>query len=177
MMKLLQELNIDRRTLVIFTSDNGPHQEGGHKMEFFNSNGNLRGFKRDLYDGGIRVPMIARWPGVIQPDTTSNHPSAFWDFLPTACELANIEPPADTDAISYLPTLLGKPQDQHEYLFWRAGQKFAVRRGEWKAVRLNDKAAVELYNLKEDLCEQNNLASKHPELVGEFEAIIAKHRQ
>ena len=177
MMKLLQELNIDRRTLVIFTSDNGPHQEGGHKMEFFNSNGNLRGFKRDLYDGGIRVPMIARWPGVIQPGTTSNHPSAFWDFLPTACELANIKPPTDTDGISYLPTLLGKPQDQHEYLFWRAGQKFAVRRGEWKAVRLNDKAAVELYNLKKDLGEQNNLASKHPELVGEFEAIIAKHQQ
>ena len=177
MMKLLKELKLDKITLVIFTSDNGPHQEGGHKMEFFNSNGDLRGYKRDLYDGGIRVPMIARWPGVIKPGSESNHPSAFWDFLPTACEIARIKPPVDTDGISYLPTLQGKTQSQHEYLFWRAGQKFAVRQGDWKAVRINDKSALELYDLSKDIGEQEDIAAKHPELVGEFEAIIAKHRQ
>ena len=176
-MILLKDLGIDDNTLVIFTSDNGPHQEGGHKMEFFNSNGALRGYKRDLYDGGIRVPMIARWPGHIQSGSTSNHPSAFWDFLPTACELAGIDPPKDTDGISYLPTLLDKQQDRHDYLFWRAGQKFAVREDNWKAVRVSDKARTELYDLSKDIGEQENLSQKHPELISKFEAIMAKHRQ
>ena len=177
MMSLLKTLGIDKNTLVIFTSDNGPHQEGGHKMEFFNSNGELRGYKRDLYDGGIRVPMIARWPDKIKADSTSDHPSAFWDFLPTACELAGISAPEDTDGISYLPTLLGKSQPTHDYLFWRAGSKFAVRQGNWKAVRVDDKTKTELYDLSEDVGEQTNLAEKHPELVSKFEAIMTKHRQ
>lgn len=177
LMALLKALGIDKNTLVIFTSDNGPHQEGGHKMEFFNSNGDLRGYKRDLYDGGIRVPMIARWPGKIEAGTISNHPSAFWDFLPTACALAGIDTPDDTDGISYLPELLGKPQAEHEYLFWRAGAKFAVRQGRWKAVRVSDKSDTELYDLTDDVGEQIDLAGRHPELVTKFEAIMAKHRQ
>ena len=146
-------------------------------MEFFNSNGELRGYKRDLYDGGIRVPMIARWPDKIKADSTTDHPSAFWDFLPTACELAGISAPEDTDGISYLPTLLGKSQPTHDYLFWRAGSKFAVRQGNWKAVRVDDKTKTELYDLSEDVGEQTNLAEKHPELVSKFEAIMTKHRQ
>lgn len=177
MMALLKELGIDRNTLVIFTSDNGPHQEGGHQMEFFNSNGVLRGYKRDLYEGGIRVPMIVRWPGQIKPGSTTSHPSAFWDFLPTACELAGVEPPKDTDGISYLPALLDKEQSTHDYLFWRAGQKFAVRQDHWKAVRVSDKAETELYDLSIDLGEHKNIAQKHPELISKFEAVMAKHRQ
>ena len=177
LMKALKAMKLDENTLVIFTSDNGPHQEGGHKMEFFNSNGELRGYKRDLYDGGIRVPMIARWPDKIKADSTSGHPSAFWDFLPTACELAGISAPEDTDGISYLSTLLGKSQPTHDYLFWRAGSKFAVRQGNWKAVRVDDKTKTELYDLSDDIGELDNLAEKHPELVSKFEAIMAKHRQ
>ncbi|MEC9093834.1 MAG: arylsulfatase [Planctomycetota bacterium] len=176
MMALLKQLKIDNNTLVFFTSDNGPHQEGGHKMEFFNSNGALRGYKRDLYDGGIRVPLIARWPGVIQAGAQTHHPSAFWDFLPTACELAGIKPPNDTDGISYVPTLLGKPQPKHDYLFWRAGKKFAVRKDQWKAVRVGDQKPIELYDLSQDISEKNNLAADHPEQISQFNAIITRHR-
>jgi uncharacterized sulfatase len=175
MMALLKELALDENTILFFTSDNGPHQEGGHKMEYFNSNGELRGYKRDLYDGGIRVPMIARWPGRIAPGTSTAHPSAFWDFLPTACELAGIKSPTDIDGISYLPSLLGGKQKKHTYLFWRAGQKFAVRQGKWKAVRINNNSAIELYDLSTDVGEQHNVAAEHPELVSRFEALIEKH--
>jgi len=105
----LKALGIADRTLVIFTSDNGPHRERGAKPEFFKSSGPLRGIKRDLYEGGIRVPTIAWWPGTIQPGTASDHPSAFWDFLPTACEVAGTPAPEGIDGISYLPALLGKP--------------------------------------------------------------------
>jgi len=177
LMALLKELALDENTILFFTSDNGPHQEGGHKMEYFNSNGELRGYKRDLYDGGIRVPMIARWPGRIAAGSSTAHPSAFWDFLPTACELAEIEPPKDIDGISYLPSLIGGSQKKHVYLFWRAGQKFAVRQGKWKAVRINNNSAIELYDLSADLGEQKNLAEEHPDLVTMFEALIVKHNQ
>ena len=142
-----EELSIEERTLVLFTSDNGPHSEGGHKHEFFDANGPLRGFKRDLYEGGIRVPLIARWPGVVKPGTVSNHASAFWDFLPTACELAGVAPTDDTDGISFVPALLGREQPAHDYLYWKYGPKSAVRMGKWKAVRLKDDWPVELYDL------------------------------
>jgi arylsulfatase A-like enzyme len=177
LMALLKELSLDENTILFFTSDNGPHQEGGHKMEYFNSNGELRGYKRDLYDGGIRVPMIARWPGRIAAGSSTAHPSAFWDFLPTACELAEIDPPKDIDGISYLPSLIGGSQKKHAYLFWRAGQKFAVRQGKWKAVRINNNSAIELYDLSADLGEQQNLAEEHPDLVTKFEALIEKHNR
>ncbi len=115
-LKLLKELSIDDNTLVIFTSDNGPHREGGAIPEFFHSSGPFQGIKRDLYDGGIRIPMVARWPSTIQPGQVSHHISAHWDFLPTACEIAGVAPPENIDAISYLPALTAKEQPKHDYL-------------------------------------------------------------
>jgi arylsulfatase A-like enzyme len=182
LMTLLKQLNLDKKTLVVFTSDNGPHQEGGHKHEFFNSNGNLTGYKRSMHEGGIRVPMIARWPGKIAPGTVSNHPSGFYDFLPTACELAGAEPPQNIDGISYLPTLLGREDQQkkHEYLYCASQEgttSVGVRYGNWKLVkyrsanagkrkrRVDDSLGWRLYNLTEDIGEKNDLAKKHPEIV------------
>ncbi|MFP6671767.1 MAG: arylsulfatase [Pirellulaceae bacterium] len=175
---LLKELGIERKTLVIFTSDNGPHQEGGHKMEFFDSNGPLRGYKRDLYEGGIRVPMIACWPGQIRPGTLSNHPSAFWDFLPTACELAGVAVPQDIDGISYRAAMLGLDgQRRHEYLYWQAGlkgrlSKIAIRQGNWKGVRVGPDKPLELYNLATDIGEQKNLAAAEPAIVKRLDQLI-----
>lgn len=167
---LLAELGIENRTLILFTSDNGPHQEGGHLMEFFNSNGPLRGYKRDLYEGGIRVPLIACWPGTIKAGGVTAHPSAFWDFLPTACELADVDPPTDIDGISYVPTLLGKEQRQHDTLYWQYLKKTALRQGRWKLVRTDPGKPWELYDLSVDVGEQRNLAASHPELVRELAA-------
>ena len=171
MVSLLQQLEIDDNTVIFFTSDNGPHEEGGHKMEYFDSNGPLRGYKRDLYEGGIRVPMIAWWPGRIQSGTTTTHPSAFWDFLPTACELAGVEVPKDIDGISYVPTLFGKSQPAHDFLYWQYNQKVAVRRGDWKAVRTSAAQNFELYNLKTDIGEQKNIAAQHPQIAAELTKI------
>jgi len=173
---LLRELGIERKTLVLFTSDNGPHQEGGHKLEFFDSGGPLRGFKRDLYEGGIRVPMIAWWPGRVEPGSVSDHPSAFWDFLPTACELAGVDPPQGIDGISYLPELLGKAQKKHEHLYWQYRGKEAVRKGRWKAVRLGPRKPIELYDLDADLGEQKDVAGEHPEIVAELERTMKEAR-
>ena len=175
---LLKDLGIERKTLVIFTSDNGPHQEGGHKMEYFDSNGPLRGYKRDLYEGGIRVPMIACWPGQIKPGTVSRHPSAFWDFLPTACELAGVAVPKDIDGISYRAALLGLPgQTQHQYLYWQSARvgkvsKIAIRQGNWKGVRVGADQPLELYDLATDLGEQKNLAKAEPAIVKRLEQLI-----
>jgi len=172
MMQLLKELKIDENTVVFFTSDNGPHQEGGHKMEFFDSNGDLRGYKRDLYEGGVRVPMIARWPGKIKPGSTTSHPSAFWDWVPTACQLAGAKSPQGVDGISYVPTLLGQKQQAHDYLYWRYGDKQAVRQGPYKGVRLKPKSPIELYNLTNDIGEKTNIAADHPEVVKQIEAAM-----
>jgi arylsulfatase A-like enzyme len=137
----LKELGLDEDTLVIFASDNGPHKEGGHNPDFFDSNGELRGIKRDLYDGGVRVPFIARWPGKIEAGSNSGHVSAFWDMLPTFCELAGVEAMSDHDGVSMVPTLLGKGvQVEHDYLYWWFGEqggREAVLKDGWKAVRLN----------------------------------------
>ncbi|WP_338393428.1 arylsulfatase [Fulvitalea axinellae] len=181
--KLLADLDIDENTLVIFTSDNGPHVEGGHNPAFFNSAGGLRGVKRDLYEGGIRAPFIAMWPGTVKAGSETDHPSAFWDFLPTACEIAGYQAPVGIDGISYLPTLLGKSpkQKKHEYLYWefhtkaQTRDKQAVRKGDWKGVRMKIKTAgqpIELYNLAKDPGEKNNVASKYPEIVAEITAIM-----
>jgi arylsulfatase A-like enzyme len=175
-MAKLKELGIDDNTLVIFTSDNGPHAEGGIHPDDFDSNGILRGMKRDLYEGGIRVPMLARWPGKIEKSSKSNHVSAFWDVLPTFAEIAGTKSPKNIDGISFLPTLVadGK-QKQHDNLYWEfhaAGGKQAIRDGKWKAVRLNcydkSKTVVELYNLEEDPSETNNIATDHPKILGEL---------
>ena len=165
---LLKELGIDENTLVIFSSDNGPHREGGNDPDFNDSNGPLRGIKRDLYEGGIRVPMIARWPGRIAAGSESEHVSAFWDFMPTACEVADVKAPRGIDGISYLPTLLGERQKQHKFLYWEfheRGSKQGVRMGPWKLVRFVDAGKVELYNLDEDLGETTDIADKYPEIV------------
>jgi len=181
----LKALGLDKKTLVLFSSDNGPHKEGGADPEFFNSNGALRGQKRDLYEGGIRVPLIARWPGRIAAGSGTNHVSAFWDFLPTCCDLAGVTPPDGIDGISILPTLLGKPEEQkkHSYLYWEfheQGKKQAVRMGDWKAVRLNvaknPNSPIELYNLKDDLGEEHNASDQHPEITQQIADIMKTAR-
>jgi len=170
----LAELGLEENTLVLFTSDNGPHREGGADPDFNNSNGPLRGIKRDLYEGGIRVPLIARWPGKVAPGTTTDHASAFWDFLPTACELAGAESPKGIDGISYLPTLLGDAsrQKQHDHLYWEFQNKQAVRQANWKAVRLNPSSKIELYDLDNDLGETTNIAADNPTIVERMTRLI-----
>lgn len=182
LLQTLQELGIDENTLVMFSSDNGPHREGENDPDFFNSNGPLRGIKRDLYEGGIRVPLIARWPGSISAGITSDLPSAFWDMLPTFAELADVPVPQDTDGISMVPTLLGNPRQQksHEFLYWEfhEGQTSsqAVRMGTWKAVRHDPAEALELYDLEQDIGEQNNIAEAHPEIVSKIEEYLRTAR-
>ncbi|HUU92276.1 MAG TPA: arylsulfatase [Phycisphaerae bacterium] len=181
LLDLLKELGIDDNTLVSFTSDNGPHLEGGHNPNFFDSNGPLKGFKRDLYEGGIRVPFIARWPGKIKPGTTCDYPCAMWDVMPTCAELAGIEPPAGIDGISYLPALLGQMdrQKKHTFLYWafyEGGGKQAVRMGHWKGVRnnviRNPDSTLELYDLRTDIGETTNLADKHPDVVKQLDEFM-----
>jgi arylsulfatase A len=159
---LLDELKLTENTLVIFSSDNGPSPEGGQSLEFFNSAGPLSGAKRSMYEGGFRVPVIARWPGTIRPNHTSDHASAFWDFLPTACEVAGVEPPEDIDGISYLPELLGQAEAQkkHEYFYWI----WAIRVGKWK-LHTRGKDRFALYDLENDIAEKQDLAEKMPEIV------------
>ncbi len=176
----LEEKDLAENTLVIFSSDNGPMSEGGWNREYFDSNGPLRGGKRDFYEGGIRVPTIAWWPGTVKAGTTSNHISGFWDYVPTACELAGVDVPENTDGISLVPTLTGKGEQQkHDYCYWEfyeQGGKQAVRAGKWKGIRLgvsqDRDAPLELYNLETDLAEENNIAADHPEIVAKLAAMM-----
>ena len=155
-------------TVIFFTSDNGPHAEGGADPVFFNSNGGLRGIKRDLYEGGIRVPMIVRWPGRIKAGAVSDQVWAHWDFLATASEIGSIRQTQQTDSLSFLPTLLGRKQKGHDWLYWefyeRQGAR-AMRMGEWKAVAVPFNGELELYNLRQDPKEENNVAAKNPQIV------------
>jgi arylsulfatase A-like enzyme len=179
LMALLKELGLDDNTVVMFSSDNGPHREGGHEPEFFGSRGRLRGIKRDLYEGGIRVPTIARWPGKIQPGQVSSQVWAFWDLLPTAAEIAGAQAPRGIDGISMLPAFLGKPQKNHDYLYWEffeRGFHQAVRMGDWKAVRHGLQSPVELYNIKEDLAETRDGAKDHSDVVRKLEEILKAAR-
>lgn len=176
---LLIDLGIEENTIVIFASDNGPHLEGGADPVYFNSSGGLRGFKRDLYEGGIRTPLVVKWPAKIKKGTISGHISAFWDVLPTFADIAGAEVPENIDGISFLPELLGKKQKQHEYLYWEfheQGGRQAVRMGRWKAVRLNvnldPKVELELYDLLKDIGETNNVASANPEIIEKMEHIM-----
>jgi arylsulfatase A-like enzyme len=181
---LLQELGIAENTLVIFTSDNGPHKEGGADPVFFGSAGPFKGFKRDLYEGGIRVPFIAWWPGKVAANTKTDHISAFWDFMPTMAELAGVEIGHEIDGISYLPTLLGKKgQQEHEYLYFEfheLGGRQAIRKGDWKFIKYNvskaEKTTTELYNLADDPGEGNNVADQNPALVEEFTELLKTAR-
>lgn len=169
----LDELGLTDNTLVIFSSDNGPHQEGGADPEFFNSAGGLRGVKRDLYEGGIRTPLIAHWPNHIAAGSVSDHIGAFWDIMPTLVELTGAPRPHYTDGISLLPTLLGQgDQQQHGYLYWEfheGGGRQAVRIGNWKGVRLNVKEApdgpIALYDLQADPAETTDVAAARPEIA------------
>ncbi|MEP6668482.1 MAG: arylsulfatase [Chthoniobacter sp.] len=185
-MALLKELGIDDNTLVFFSSDNGAvFPLAGTDPVFFQSTGGLRGYKQDLYEGGIRTPLIARWPGKIKAGDTTGHVSAFYDFLPTMAELTGGAAPADTDGISYLPTLLGQPgQKQHDFLYWEyesQGGRVAVRMGDWKAiangVKKNPNAPFELYNLAADRAESHDLGAEHPELIAKAKEIIRREHQ
>ena len=188
---LLEELDIDENTIIMFSSDNGTHQEGGHRPDLFKSSGPLRGMKRDLYDGGIRVPMLVRWSGTIEPGSVSEHIGAFWDFLPTYAELAGVPAtayPDDINGLSFLPTLLGKTteQKQHSYLYWEfheQGGKQAARFGNWKGVQLNvnqtfgrPDAPIEVYDLDNDIGETRNVADSNPAIVERFREIFREAR-
>ncbi len=179
LLQALRETGQDENTIVIFTSDNGPHREGGHDPDFFDSNGPLRGIKRDLYEGGIRVPMIVRWPARIRPGQVSDQVWAFWDLLPTLAEAAGLTSPAGLDGISMLDAWLGRPQRNHEYLYWEfheGGFKQAVRMGDWKAVRPAPGKPLELYDLARDLGETRNLAAERRDIVERIERVLAGAR-
>jgi arylsulfatase A len=180
MRTLLKELKLDDNTVFIFSSDNGATFNGGYDREFFSGNGPLRGKKCDLYEGGIRVPAIVKWTGRIKPNTSTDHVSALWDFLPTACEIAGAQSPGGIDGISFLPVLLGENQPQHKYLYWESrltkGQQ-VVRMGDWKGIRETvmkngSKTQLKLYHLGEDLAESKDVASQHPEVVVEIEKLM-----
>ena len=174
----LKELGLADKTIVFVTSDNGPHSEGGHDAAFFDSNGPLRGIKRDLYEGGIREPMIVRWPGHVPAGAVTDQVGWFADFLPTAAALAGVPPPEKIDGVSLLPTLLGHPEAQppHDPLYWefyegRSSQ--AVRLGDWKAVRIPMLTGpIQLYNLANDLGEKHDVAAAHPEIVARIRALM-----
>ncbi|MFQ6097745.1 MAG: arylsulfatase [Armatimonadota bacterium] len=179
LMERLKRLGLDENTIVFFSSDNGPHREGGADPNFFDSNGPLRGIKRDLYEGGIRVPAMVRWPGKIEPGTVSDFPWAFWDFLPTAADIAGVAPPADLDGTSILPTLLGREQEPHRFMYWEFHEgpsKQAVRMGSWKAVRLSPSKPLELYDLSTDIGETKNVADEHPDVVAKIEEYLETAR-
>jgi arylsulfatase A-like enzyme len=179
LMDTLKESRIDDNTIVFFSSDNVPHKEGCFDPQFFQSAVPWRGIKRDLYEGGIRVPMIVRWPGKIKAGVVSEQVWSFWDFLPTAADIAGIKPPEKIDGISILPTLLGKKQSAHEFLYWEfheEGFKQAVRLADWKSVRLQPDKPLELYNLKNDPSEKKNVAEKNPALVKKIEKLLLEAR-
>lgn len=177
----LDALGLAATTLVIFSSDNGPHRESGAEPSFFNSAGGLRGIKRDLYEGGIRVPFIARWPGRIPAGRTEEAPIHFADMLPTLAAVAGAAAPEGSDGVSLLPTLLGQPQPELRdrlllWEFYEGGYKVAARRGDWKVVRPRLDQPWELFDLASDPAETRDLASAHPDKVAAFEAAIREAR-
>lgn len=185
----LKEKGLDENTLVVFTSDNGPHEEGGADPEFFGRDGKLRGLKRQCYEGGIRIPFIVRWPGRVAASTTSDHQLAFYDLLPTFCELSGVKDFEKRytnkqvegdgfDGISFVPTLLGKPQsNKHEYLYWEFSEtnQIGLRWGDWKLVVVEGEPR--LYNLADDIHEDRDIAAQHPDIVRQMtEYIYREHR-
>jgi arylsulfatase A-like enzyme len=178
-MERLKQNGLDQNTLVFFASDNGPHREGGNNPEFNHSSGPLRGIKRSMYEGGIRVPFIARWPGRIEAGSTSDYVGYFADLMPTLAEVAGVPAPQGLDGISFLPSLLGKTaeQKQHPFLYWEfyeQGGRQGVRMGDWKGIAQPFAGPIELYNLKDDLGETKNVAAEHPEVVKAIRAIMEK---
>lgn len=182
---LLRAKGIEDNTIIIFTSDNGVHQEGGHDPEFFNSNWEYRGIKRDLYDGGIHTPFVIKWPGVIEPGRRTLHIATFWDFMATVCDITGAPLPGRTDGISYLPTLTGKGvQKEHDYLYYEfheKGGKQCVLKDGWKLVKLDvnkpESTRYELYNISLDPDETVNLLDAQPAKVRELKKIMASARE
>jgi arylsulfatase A-like enzyme len=175
LMALLQELKLDENTLVFFASDNG----AGYQPNFFRSSGPLRGMKRDMYEGGLRSPSIARWPGKIKAGVASEQVWAFWDLMPTLAELVGQELPGATDGVSILPALLEGKAVEHPPLYFEfheRGFTQAARMGDWKAVRLGTKLPIELYDMKTDAAEQHNVAARHPKVVKRFEDYLKTAR-
>lgn len=175
----IRSRDLARQTLVLFISDNGPHQEGGGDPVFFKSNGGLRGIKRDLYEGGIRVPMIAWRPGTIPAGGVSNHPWAHWDVLPTIAEIAGTRAPNGIDGLSMARALRGEPQPTHDFLYWEfheRGFQQAVRMGRWKALRLKPGDPLELYDLDSDPRETRNLAALHADVIAKIESYLRTAR-
>ena len=180
----LKDLNLDKNSVVIFSSDNGPHKEGGSDPNFHDCNGPLRGIKRDLYEGGIRVPLIVRWPEKVKAAQTSDRVCANWDILPTVAEIASASAPQETDGISFYPTLVGeetagRKQPTHEFLYWEfheRGFQQAARMGKWKGVLLKYGGKLELYDLENDIGEEHDVADKHPEIVAKIEAYLKTAR-
>jgi arylsulfatase A-like enzyme len=181
---LVDALGLAEDTVVIFSSDNGPTSAGGADPGFFDGNGPLRGIKFELYEGGIRCPMIARWPGKIQESSETDHISAHWDLLPTAAELAGADVPDGIDGISFLPTLVGQgKQKKHDYLYWETGGKSgwqAMRRGKWKAhlqyVGDPAKTTFGLYDLSSDIAEEDEVSATHPEVARAMKHLMASAR-
>lgn len=178
-MALLKAKGLEEETLLIFTSDNGPHKEKGGDPAFFRSNGSFRGIKRDLYEGGIREPFLAYQKGVTQAGTVYTAPAAIWDLFPTFLQLAGVAPRVGVDGLSLVPALMGKPQKQHDYFYWElheSGGKQAVRLGKWKGVRLNvsqsANSPLELYDLEKDPGESHNLAAANPGMVKKMESLM-----
>ncbi len=186
LVKLLDKLGIADNTIIFFTSDNGTtYLKKQVDYEFFKSLGPLRGYKGFVYEGGIRVPMIVRWPGKIKPSTLTHKPFAHYDIMATLAEVAGVSAPKNTGGISFLPILTGREKEQknHEYLFWDFagyGGQIAVRMGKWKGIkknlRKNPDAPTELYNLEEDVGEKVNLSDKYPEIVKKIEKIMLEAR-
>lgn len=182
MIRQLKDLGIYENTLIIFTSDNGPTYNGGTDSPWFDSGGPFRseqGYaKGNVNEGGIRVPMIASWPLKIKPGSVSGHIAAFWDVLPTLCDISGIRTPENTDGISFLPELTGKKQAIHEYMYWEfpeSGGQQAVRLGDFKAMRKNMKKGnteFELFDLKNDPGETRDIAAQHPEILKRIKDIV-----
>lgn len=176
----LQQLHLERDTIVLFTSDNGPHDQGGVAPKFFKSSGPFRGIKGDLYEGGIRVPMIVWWPGHVAEGKVSDRLWAMWDVMPTLADAIGAKPLTDVDGISMLPSWYGgKQTNLHDHLYWESheqGFQQAVRLDDWKGLRLKQDGPIELYNLKSDIGETNNLAAQHPDVVARIEKIMHDDR-
>lgn len=178
-MDQLRRQQLDRNTLVIFTSDNGPHKEGGYDPEFFNSSGPFRGIKRDLTEGGIRVPFIAWMPGRVPAGKVSDQPFAFWDMLPTFAAMAGAETPNRVDGVSMEDVLMGRPGRQHPPFYWEFHERDfsqAIRDGKWKAIRKGKGGTTQLYDLSNDPGEERNLATQHPEIVQRMEGLFQSMR-